>query len=351
MKTLGDNLLEARILVIDDEAENVRLVERFLEWAGYVNVKGLTDSSVALASIRDFSPDIVLLDLHMPKPDGFEILAMLDDDASLDRFLPVLVFTADGTPEAKKRALKAGASDFLTKPGDASEILLRVRNFLQARRMHVELQRHNADLEERVRARTVEVSLARREALETLARAAEFRDDDTGQHTKRVGELSAAIANELGEPQEFIEALRLAAPLHDVGKIAIPDTILLKPGKLDDLQLETMRRHTVVGAQVFSGIKSPLMRLAMEIALNHHERWDGAGYPNGLSGEAIPLAARIVTVADVYDALVHERPYKRAWTHEDTLVELEAQKGKQFDPRIVDGFLALMHPEQVLRAA
>lgn len=343
--------LEARILVVDDEAVNVQLVERFLEWEGYMHVRSTTDSSVVMDSIREFQPDIVLLDLHMPKPDGYEILAMLRSEGAVVGFLPVLVFTADGTPEARTRALAAGASDFLTKPGDAQEILLRVRNFLHARKMHVELQRQNEDLEDRVRERTTELSMARCEALEALARAAEFRDDDTGQHTKRVGELSAAIAQVMGQPTEFVEALRLAAPLHDVGKIGLPDSILLKPGMLDADEIAVMRRHTITGGHVFSGIRSPLMKLAREIAISHHERWDGSGYPKGLAGEAIPLAARIVSVADVYDALVHERPYKRAWAHADAIAEIESQKGRQFDPEVVEFFLKLSRSDGLSQAA
>ncbi len=342
---------DAQIIVVDDNPDNVRLVERFLEYAGYLNVQVITNSGLALDVIRKTSPDLILLDLHMPKPDGFEILESLRESSSPGRYVPVLVFTADGTPEARKKALEAGASDFLTKPGDAGEILLRVRNFLQARRMHVELQRHSENLEVKVQARTAELSLARREALEALARAAEFRDDDTGQHTKRVGELSAAIARKIGAPEEWVEAIGLAAPLHDVGKIAIPDSILLKPAKLDERELLEMRQHTVIGGRVFGNAESPLMKLAREIALNHHERWDGSGYPNGLAGAEIPLGARVVAVADVYDALVHERPYKSAWTPAAALAEIESQSGKHFDPRIVSSFFQIMKPELIQQAA
>lgn len=342
---------DARILVVDDNADNVRLVERFLEYAGYMNVQVITQSGSALEIIRRTSPDLVLLDLHMPKPDGYEILETLRESTSPGRYVPILVFTADGTSEARKRALEAGASDFLTKPGDAAEILLRVRNFLHARRMHVELQRRSEDLEVKVQARTAELSLARREAIEALARAAEFRDDDTGQHTKRVGELSAEIAREIGAPEEWVDAIRLAAPLHDVGKIALPDSILLKPSKLDIDEIAEMRRHTTVGGRVFGEAESPLMKLAREIALNHHERWDGSGYPNGLAGTEIPLCARVVAVADVYDALVHERPYKAAWSQASALAEIGAQAGKQFDPRIVSSFFQIMKPQQLQQAA
>lgn len=330
--------LNARILVIDDNFDNVRLVTELLEFSGYTNVSVVTDSSTALTVIHSSKPDIILLDLHMPPPDGFEILAMLREDFLRDQFVPVLVFTADAMPETKKKALDAGASDFLTKPGDAAEILLRVRNFLETRRMHVQLQQMNEWLDERVRTRTAELSIARREALEALARAAEFRDDETGQHTKRVGELSALIAEDLGLSIDFVDAIRLAAPLHDVGKIAVPDAVLLKPAKLDQNELELMRRHTIIGERVFARTKSPLMVLAQSIAKNHHEWWDGSGYPAGLAGEAIPLEARIVAVADVFDALVHARPYKPAWSLSEAVAEIERCSGTHFDPKVVESF-------------
>jgi putative two-component system response regulator len=342
---------DAKILVIDDAPQNVQLVEGFLEWAGYTNFSSLTNSSEAFAKITEWNPDIILLDLHMPHPDGYEILRWLRTEVSVERFLPVLVFTADTTAEAKRRALEAGASDFLGKPADAWEILLRVKNFLHARKMHVELMDWNDALEERVTKRTIELSRARREALETLARAAEFRDDDTAEHTKRVGELSVKIGRELGLDDEFLDQLLLAAPLHDVGKIAIPDSILLKPGRLDLDEFNQMKSHTIIGAQVFTNIDSPLMQLAQEIALNHHERWDGSGYPNGLAGENIPVSARIVAIADVYDALTNVRPYKPAWTHDDAVAEIIRTSGSHFDPSAVEAFIRVIGAHGIDAAA
>lgn len=351
MKLAENKFVNARILVVDDTAENVRLVLRFLEFAGYLNIETHTNSAAAMTSMRANCPDIVLLDLNMPKPDGYEILAELRTGGSFGMAVPVLVFTADATPETRAKALEAGASDFLTKPGDAQEILLRVKNFLKLRQVHLKLQRSNSELEESVSQRTAALLRSRREALETLARAAEFRDDDTGDHTKRVGELSAMIGRKLGLQEDFIVALQLAAPLHDVGKIATPDSILLKPGGLDDEEIQVMRRHTLVGGQVFFGVESPLMILCREIALHHHERWDGTGYHSGLAGEGIPLAARIVAVADVYDALVHQRPYKPAWSHDDAVAEIAAQSGKQFDPEVAEAFLAAVGSKGLSRAA
>jgi len=341
MNDIKHDFLDARILAIDDCEENVTLILRILNFAGYFNVRIMTDSQEAMDMLHQELPDIILLDLQMPQPDGFAILKKLSEISSPTSFTPVLVFTADATPETRKRALDSGASDFLTKPGDPVEILLRVRNFLQARRYHLELIDRAKTLEHEVAQRTAELVSAREEALRVLSKVAEARDDATGEHTSRVGELSAQISKSLEKSQEFIQSIRLAAPLHDLGKISLPDKILLKPGKLDEDELVAMRKHTQVGAEMLSGVESPMMKLALEIAVSHHEKWDGTGYPRGLKGEEIPLAARIVAVADVYDALTHERPYKAAWSHEDAVTEIVSQSGKHFDPEIVDRFVLL----------
>ncbi len=351
MKPQENHFPNARILVVDDHFENVKLVARFLEWAGYVDVQVMTNSAEALASIKSNPPDIILLDLNMPTPNGYEILAALRGDVVAFRFVPILVFTADVTPETKARALDAGASDFLTKPGDVQEILLRVRNFLSLRKMQLKIELYNQELEENIRVRTANLMTARREALGALARAAELRDDETGLHTQRVGLLSEQIALQLGVLPEFAESIRLAAPLHDVGKVALPDAILLKEGPLDEEQLVTMRFHTTVGAGIFEGCESPLMKLGREIALSHHEKWDGSGYPHGLKGEQIPLSARIVAIADVYDALTHERPYKAAYSHDDAVSRIRVERGKHFDPNIVDAFLEVVASESEQMAA
>jgi PAS domain S-box-containing protein len=217
--------------------------------------------------------------------------------------------------------------------------------------LHVAIEQHASDLEQRVAERTRELTQARHEAIDALAQACEFRDDDTGHHTERVGEMSARIARAMGEPKKFVAKLQLAAPLHDVGKIGIPDAVLLKPGKFTDEEMEVMRQHTTIGAKVFERSVSPFMLLAREIALCHHERWDGSGYPNGLRGADIPLAARIVAVADVYDALTHERPYKRAWSSAEAIEEIAAQSGKHFDPRVVDAFLQVVEADELPLAA
>jgi len=229
-----------------------------------------------------------------------------------------------------------------------AEVRLRVHNLLETRFLHLALQEQNRQLEERVRQRTAqlqrrtdELERARIEILERLARAAEFRDDDTGLHTRRVGHVSGLLAEALGMAAPEVELIRRAAPLHDIGKIGIPDTILLKHGRLSPDEETVMQTHTVIGAEILAGSDVPLLHLAQDIALTHHEQWDGMGYPNRVTGEAIPLVGRIVAVVDVHDALTHPRPYKAAWSHADALAEIEEQAGKKFDPDVVRSFREL----------
>lgn len=345
MQNLAHTFLDARILVIDDTLENVNLIAHLLEHVGYINVELLTDSSRAMHTIQAFSPDVILLDLHMPQPDGYEILKMMRESGLADKFIPVLVFTADARSEARNRALEAGASDFLTKPGDAAEILLRVRNFLHARKLHVELQRSNQFLEDRVWARTADLSLARREALEALARAAELQDDETGPHTMRVGQLSARIAEAMGEATYFVEAIRLAAPLHDIGNIGMPAE------SLADLDKDAVALHTLAGERILARATSPLLVMARNIAKYHHEHWDGSGVPNGLAGGSIPLEARIVAVADTYDELTSGARHRPLMSHDDAVSAIGSQKGLQFDPKVVDAFARLDKAEPLNKAA
>jgi putative two-component system response regulator len=278
--------------------------------------------------------DLVLLDLHMPELDGVAVLEQLRADAPPNTFLPVLVLTGDASRDARKRALAAGAKDFVTKPFEMDEVLLRIHNLLETSRLHREITAQNQALERRVAERTAELDDAHLETLERLALAAEFRDDETGRHTERVGETAALLGAALGLPDEELFLLRRAAPLHDVGKIAIPDAVLRKPGPLTGEEWEIMKGHAVMGAQILSGGRSRVIRLAEEIARSHHEQWDGNGYPEGLAGEAIPLAARVVMVADVFDALTSDRVYRKAWAPADVLAYIKEYAGRRFDPRI-----------------
>jgi putative two-component system response regulator len=330
--SIGTPLLDAKILIVDDEKANVRLLEVMLEQAGFTNVSSTTDPREAGPLVRQWRPDLLLLDLNMPHFNGFEVLRQLKEERE-QHSMPVLVLTADATSPVKHRALTEGANDFVTKPLDQVEVLLRIGNLLQG---HL----HSTLLEAKVRERTLAFEIAQLETVQRLALAAEFRDDQTGLHTQRVGLLSGDIAVAMGLEPSFAELIRQAAPLHDVGKIGISDTILLKPGPLTPEEFAIMKQHTKIGARIMAGSSSPILQLAEEIALTHHERWDGTGYA-GLAGDAIPLSGRIVAVADVLDALLHARPYKPAWPLEDAVAEIRRQSGRQFDPRVVEAFLTL----------
>lgn len=325
----------ARILIIDDQAQNIALLRRILERAGYEDIASTTNPAEALALKAEFQPDLVLLDLHMgDDKDGFQVLAELVTNPRGADHLPVLMLTADNSPEVKRRALALGAKDFVGKPFDSEEVLLRIRNLLEIRFLYQTLRDQNSELEQKVAERTKELEESRLEVLERLAVAVEFRDDDTGNHTKRVGAVSAALAEAIGLPPSTVDVIRRAAPLHDIGKVGIPDSILLKAGSLTGPEFAVMKTHTVLGARMLSDGRSELVRVSQRIARSHHEWWDGSGYPDRTAREATPLEARIVAVADFLDALTHDRPYRPAWSLEDTLSEIAARAGIHFDPQI-----------------
>ncbi len=337
---MTEPLSQARILIVDDQQANIDVLERFVRQAGYVNIRSTVDSRQVLGLFMAEKPDIVLLDLAMPHLDGFAVMRQLTPRIDDHEYLPILVLTAEIGDEAKRRALTEGAKDFLRKPLDPVEVLLRVKNLLQTRMLHRELQAYNSSLEETVKRRTEELAETRLEVLERLAVTAEYRDDDTKLHTQRVGIGAGELAHALGMPEDEAELIRRTAPLHDLGKIAIPDSILLKPGKLTAEEFEEMKEHATIGATILSGSRHRILQLAEEIALTHHEKWDGTGYA-GLIGESIPLAGRIVAIVDVFDALTHVRPYKKAWPIDEALAEIESQRGRHFDPNVTDAFLHL----------
>jgi putative two-component system response regulator len=325
----------AVILIVDDEDSVVRLLERLLRGDGYGAIFSTTDPRQAPALFEQHHPDLVLLDLHMPHVEGYEVLAQLTAQGAGVRHVPIVMLTGDLSPVARQRALSMGAQDFLSKPFDQIEVLLRIKNLLETRWLYLELQRQNDLLEDKVDERRLELEAAQKEILDRLARAAEFRDDDTRLHTQRVGDVSARIAAIMGLPDALIALIRQAAPLHDLGKIGMPDDILLKLGALTDDEKKTMQQHTVIGARILSGSSHAILQMAEQIALTHHERWDGRGYLAGLKGDDIPLVSRIVAVADVFDALTHRRPYKEPWPVKDALIEIENHQGRQFDPQVV----------------
>jgi putative two-component system response regulator len=291
-------------------------------------------------------PDLVMLDLHLPSAQGYEVLEMLKPWMQ-GRWFPILVISDELSADARKRALVAGAKDFLAKPIDGSEALLRIKNLLEVRFLQLKLRGQSLTLEQEVDARTRELTSARHEILERLAVASEYRDDDTGEHSQRIGRTSSLIAQALGLPDEKVKLIRLAAPLHDIGKIGVPDQILLKPGKLAVEEFDLMKQHVNIGAFILSRSHSPILQMGEEIARTHHEWWDGTGYASGLRGEEIPLSGRIVAVSDVFDALVNDRPYKSAWPIEQAVGEIVGLSERQFDPQVVEAFQTLDHERLV----
>ena len=349
------------IAIIDDEAANVAIVRKYLSDIGYSKFVTTSNSVEALSLIREHRPDLILLDIMMPHVSGIDILhalALEDDGAGPS----ILVMTSSSDARIKQICLGLGTDDFVHKPLDAIELTARVRNTLMQKRTRDRLAEQNAKLEEAVSRRTAELVRSREEIVHCLARAAERRDDDTGHHVLRVGRYVGVIARRLGMAEDRVGLLELAAQLHDVGKIGVPDSILFKPGKLDEQQIDVMRRHCTVGRQIIRPFtaeeqrtlrthtrmgaelltvqRSPLLSIASRIAQTHHERWDGTGYPLGLAGEDIPLEGRMTAVADVFDALASKRPYKEPFPRQRCFEILEEGRGTHFDPACLDAFFA-----------
>ncbi|MBI3926333.1 MAG: response regulator [Armatimonadetes bacterium] len=338
-----EDLSLCKVMIVDDQSSTIQLLERILNRKGFSRITATDDPTRAVSLFLEEKPDLLLVDLYMPDLDGFALLAALRRaDPEAMSHVPILMLTGECTRENKLRALEAGARDFIAKPFDPLELLARVRVNLELSVLHRRVLDQNRLLEERVASRTMELREAHLETVRRLARAAEFRDDVTGAHIVRISRYAVVLAEGLDMPPDFCELLLHASPLHDVGKIAIPDSILLKPGKLDPQEWDRMKTHAAIGARLLSGGRSPVLRLAEEIALTHHEKWNGEGYPRGLSGEDIPLSGRIVAVCDVFDALTSDRPYKKAWTVEDAAQEIRKGGGAHFDPRLVEAFDACL---------
>jgi putative two-component system response regulator len=334
---LEEGLLRgADVLVVDDEPANVALVESILERNGFTRVRSTTDPRNFRSMFDDRRPDIVLLDLHMPHVGGLELLREVSGLLEPDEYLPVLVLSADVTAKARRDALGAGATDFLTKPFDTTEVGLRVLNHLETRRIHLRLDGQRRRLDDLIHERTVDLEVSHLESLRRLHH--EFRDE-TSDHTERVGLSAGLLGRSAGMTDDLVRLIEKAAPLHDLGKVGVPDAVLLKPGKLSPEEFDLVRLHTTIGAQIIGDTRSEVLTLARVIAETHHERWNGEGYPNGLTGEEIPLPGRVVAICDVFDALTHERPYKGAWTIDEAVHELLAERGRFFDPDLVDLFV------------
>ncbi|QDL99482.1 response regulator [Rhodopseudomonas palustris] len=326
-------------LVVDDSRSALDYLTRTIEADGQVHVIAFTEPVLALASARNLDIDIVFADYEMPNMDGISLIRRL---RSLPKFsdIPIVMITSVESDEVRLRALDAGATDFLPKQPKSLETQVRLRNMIRLGLAVRKLNDRAALLASEVARATHELQEREEEIILRLALSVEYRDNDTGDHTLRVAKYSRMIAEGLGLPDRLCRDIYLAAPLHDVGKVATPDHILLKPGRLTPDEIAMMQTHTTVGGSILAGSRCELIQLAADIAIAHHERWDGTGYPNRLKGEAIPVAARIVAVADVFDALATKRPYKEAMPLPVARKHLEDGRGQHFDPACVDAFLA-----------
>jgi len=332
---------DAKILIVDDEATSVRLLVKILTKAGYTNLTTTSNPDHAQRLYNEIQPDLMVLDLHMPHMEGFKIMERLKEAQEGD-YLPILVISQERNRIIQFSALEAGAKDFLVKPYDSIEVILRIRNFLEIRMLHKEIRNQNKMLEERVLERTEQLYQSQKDVIQRLSRAVEYRDSETGVHTVRMSKYVHCVASAVGFSPEECEVISTASALHDVGKIGIPDHILQKPGKLDPDEWEIMKTHTTIGVELLSGSSSKFIQMGEEIALTHHEKWDGTGYPRGLKGENIPMVGRICGLCDVFDALTSKRPYKEAWPIDEAVEEIKKGSGSHFDPHVTDCFLNVL---------
>jgi putative two-component system response regulator len=351
----------AKVMIVDDEAFNIKVVQKHLSLAGYKNFITSVDPRPVMQMIAKEMPDVILLDIMMPEISGLDIMRQLRENPSLSH-IPVIVLTAADNEETRIEALELGATDFLGKPVNLTELVVRVRNALVVKAHHDHLQHYAEELTHEVRQRTAELAASRLELIHCLARTAEFRDNETGRHVIRVGRYAEVVARKLNLDERTVELIAHAAPLHDMGKVGIPDSILLKPHALTPEEFEIMQKHSAYGKHTFEPMSpeewrvlkshtffgemimavesSPLITMASKIALTHHEKWDGSGYPLGLAGEDIPLGARITAVADVFDALSSRRPYKPPLPINRCFEIMQEGRGTHFDPQVLDAFMA-----------
>ncbi len=322
-----------KLLMIDDSDVNLAIYRGALFGLDDTDVSMETSPRAALARCVLEAFDVIILDFHMPEMDGFEFL---DEFRRIEhKTEPIFVMITSETDVAvRRKALEMGVTDFLNKPIDRTELQARIRNLLALASAQRQLANRALQLHAEVDAATLTIRKRELETVMRLTKAAEFRDENTGLHVVRVGEMAAVLARSLGMPPEEVEMLLLAAAMHDVGKVATPDNILLKPGKLTADEMAIMKQHSTAGYEILKESESPMLQLAAEIALSHHERWDGTGYPRGIAGTDIPLSGRLVSIVDVFDALTSVRPYKPAWPIDDALDEISRGIGKHFDPEI-----------------
>ncbi|MBF0327424.1 MAG: response regulator [Alphaproteobacteria bacterium] len=349
MPVTNDDLRASSILIVDDEPANVALLEATLAREGYANLVSTGDPRQVEELCRTHDFDIILLDIRMPHMSGIEVMERLAAKLVDGDWLPVLVLTAQTDDETRMKALTAGARDFVNKPFKRWEVLLRIRNLLETRHFY-KRQRVRADeLEKIVRERTKEVRETQLQIIERLGRAGEYRDEETGMHVMRMSHACHQLALAAGLDSATSELILYATPMHDVGKIGISDLILLKPGRLDPEERKIIEAHPIIGGDIIGEHGSELLTMARNVALYHHEKWDGTGYPHGLKGEEIPIEARIASICDVFDALTSPRPYKEAWPLEKAVALFKGETGKHFDPKLVEAFLSILPKVVALR--
>ncbi|TCS64360.1 HD-GYP domain-containing protein [Varunaivibrio sulfuroxidans] len=342
MTNIPAHILNAKLLIVDDNASNVMLLSKLLENRGYTNIHGVTDPREVEALYKQERHDLILLDIRMPHLDGYQVLEKLRALCEGDDYPPVMILTAQTDQETRYKALEAGAQDFLNKPFDQIEAMTRIRNLIEIRLLHNQVREQNMALDRKVKERTRELEETRLEVVRRLGAAAEYKDNETGMHVIRMSKTCQLLGQAIGMDERQSQILLNASPMHDIGKIGIPDRVLLKPGKLDPGEWEIMKTHTEIGAEILGSHTSDLMEMARVIAVTHHEKWDGSGYPRGLKGEDIPLVGRISAVADVFDALISERPYKDAWPVERAVALLEQESGAHFEPLLIEKFMIVL---------